>query len=509
MKIGDVDGSISFLVDSNDADQFVLAGSTDRLTLFQGMSAMTPMTFAAYQLLPSSVKNTLNKVVDVALEDVKVNIVPTACSIGGVHFRDEGVTIAGKLVMWGWTASVYVNFDTFDGLTARGDLDPINLLNGAFQISGAQGGHHPTMRLRISPSAAPELYVSGRIELLGLSQEVRILAEDGRLVFDFNTRFGDVMQIGLRGSYEDLNFSADGSLNFDLNLSVPTPFGDIRLVDVGFNANTSLRIGRDHGFYASIGGSFRFWGANLTMPTLTINVPASSFQEFYDAVIRQILDKAGEIFRAIFGTLAEWANAVKDGVLVATKAVATVAKEVYNAAADAAVDAYKTLGQGADAVANGLADAYNMGVNEVANTMRNASYAAREVAGALEDTFSVAGDGAASALRYAGYGISEVGSGVEDAYNLSAQGVASALKGAGYAVNEVGGFMKDSGRFAENTVNDALKGAGYAASEVGNFMGDVFGGDWIPYVDIPLPYVDIPAPYIDVPYLDVPYVDAW
>ena len=519
MKIGDVDGSISFLVDTNDADQFVLAGTTDHISIFEIMSAATPTTFLAYQALPDLITDTLEKVIDVSLEDVKVNIVPTACSIGGVHFRDEGFTIAGRLVMWGWAASAYVNVDTFDGITARGDMDPVDLLGGLFKIAGAQGEHHPTMRLRISPSTLPECYVSGRIELLGLSQEVKIVAEDGRLNFQLDTDLGNILHVGLRGSYGDMNFTADGAINFNLNATIPTPFGDIDLVDIGFNANTSLRVGRDHGFYASIGGSFHFWGVNITMPTLTIDVPASTFQDLYDAVISQIMAHGGDMFLSLFGTLGEWANAVKDGLITAGKAVATVAKEVFNATAEAAVEAYKTLEQGAGAIADGLADAYNMVSNDVANIMRGAGFPANEVAGALDNTFSLAGDGAASALRFAGYGLSEVGNGVEDAYNLTSDGVASAMKGAGYAVGEVGGFMKDTGRFSEGAVNDALRGAGYAADEVGDFMGDVFGGGWVPYVDIPyidvpapyvdIPYVDIPPPYWDVPYVDVPYIDLW
>jgi hypothetical protein len=60
LKIGDVDGSISVLVDVNDPDQFVLAGSTDRITMLELMSAVSPATLAAFQALSSDLKSTLN-----------------------------------------------------------------------------------------------------------------------------------------------------------------------------------------------------------------------------------------------------------------------------------------------------------------------------------------------------------------------------------------------------------------------------------------------------------------
>jgi len=92
LKVGDIDGAISILVDANDADQFVLAGTVNRITLLEILSAMNPATFVGYQALPDSITGPLEKVVDVRLEYVKLNIVPSACSIGQVHFRDEGIT---------------------------------------------------------------------------------------------------------------------------------------------------------------------------------------------------------------------------------------------------------------------------------------------------------------------------------------------------------------------------------------------------------------------------------
>lgn len=526
LKIGDVDGSISILVDSNDPDNFVLAGSTDRITIIQLMSAMSPVTFIAYQALPGSLRTTLNNVVDVALEEVKVNIVPSPTAIGAIEFRDEGVTVMGRLVAWGWKASAYINVDTSTGITARADMDPINIL-GVLKITGAGTDPAPILRLRVGPTDIPYVYISAKIEFLALVQELQIQADEKGLLFILNRSLGNLLTTNLTFAYKDYNFNASGSINFNLNASVNTPFGRITLVDIGFNASATIRAGRDAGFFAQFSGGFRFYGKDVSFPTLTINAPPSDFQAIYNAVIKQIEDKALDIFDDVFKTLEEWANAVKNGVIAFSGEVATVAKDVYKASKEAAATAYKTLSKGATEAARGISTAYNITANETAKVLRGANYAAHEVAGAMEEAFDLTVEGAAyalkyagygvnevgsalksaynvtanaaaSALKYAGYGINEVGSAVKSAYNLTADGLATALKGAGYTVNEVGNFLKNVGGFADSTVNAALNGAGYAASEVSNFMGEVFGGSWIPYVDIP---------YVDIPYID--YVDIY
>jgi hypothetical protein len=130
-------------VDDTNPDEFIFAGTVKKMTLLEIMSAMTPTTFAAYQALPSSVTDPLDEIVDVKVNDVKVSIVPKPASIGGVHFRDAGVTVMGKLTAWGWHASLYIVVDYKDGIIAKVDMDPLDLL-GILKITGAQGDPAPT-----------------------------------------------------------------------------------------------------------------------------------------------------------------------------------------------------------------------------------------------------------------------------------------------------------------------------------------------------------------------------
>ena len=479
MKIGDVDGSVSILLDANDPDQFVLAGATERITMLEIMSAMTPVTFVAFQALPSSVKRTLNKIVKVHLENVKVNIVPSVTSIGNIHFRDEGVTVQGRLDVWGWESSIFINVDTFDGLTVRGDMDPINVLD-VFKISGARGETSPSLSVKISPSEQ-HARVSARVELLMLSTEVFMEAKDGRLEFSLNQAVGNMLTTDLRCSYSDYNLRASGKINFNLNLDVWTPFGNINMVNVQFGASATLGVGRSDGFLLELSGYFHFYGHQLGFPSLKIHIAPASFEALFNLVVKRIRDEAGKIFKAAFATLTEWANAVKNGVIKFAGVVADVAKNVYGAGKEAAVQAYKTLNKTATDIARGMKNTYRQTKEQVAQLLKGAGYAAEEVAAALKGAYNLGERAVAAALKYAGYGINEVGNALKSVYGLGAAGVGVALRYAGYGVTEVGHFIKGAYGLAGEGLNAALRGAGYAAEETGKFMIGIgeHVGSWV------------------------------
>ncbi|MEM8810434.1 MAG: hypothetical protein AAGF01_30855, partial [Cyanobacteria bacterium P01_G01_bin.38] len=197
LRLGAIDGSASILVDINDPDQFVLAGSTDRITLLQIMSAMSNTTFIAYNALPEDLRRPLENVVDVAMEEVQLNIVPVPTSIGGVQFREAGVTFQGRLNAWGWNASAFLNVDNFDGLTVRADMDPIDFGADLLQIRGVNGDDHAQLRLRLGPTVDSELFVSSQVSLLGIGQEVLIQANTDGLEFSITGRLFDQFEASL------------------------------------------------------------------------------------------------------------------------------------------------------------------------------------------------------------------------------------------------------------------------------------------------------------------------
>lgn len=469
LKIGDIDGSISVLVDTNDPDQFVLAGATDKLTIFQVMSCMCVPTFVAYQAIPANIKSVMDKFVNLSLNNVKINIVPSGTSIGAIDF-EEGITVMGKLNAWGWNASAYLNVDYLDGIEVRADMDQVNLLN-VLIISGAQSDPNPKLSLTLSPKSIPELVVTGKINFLGLIQELLIKAGADGFTFYFDRSIANILDTGLACTFGDGgNLVAAGSIVFKLNVTIPSVFGDIKLVDISMNAASGIKVGPKYGFDATISGGFSFYGKTVTMPTLNLKIAPNDFQSVFNAVVKQITDNADAIFKAVFGTLAEWADAVKNGVLKYSGEIASVAKNVYKAAEKDVIQAYKTLGKGANDVARGLKEVYGYTGDGVAKALKGAGYAANEVGAAVKTAYGFTADATAIALKGAGYAVNEVGGALKSAYNASSDAAAKALKGAGYAVNEVGGFVKSSYSLTAQATATALKGAGYAVSETGGYV---------------------------------------
>lgn len=464
LKIGDVDGTIAILVDTNDPDQFVLAGSTDKITLLQIMSAMSPLTFVAYQALPQRTRTLMNRVVDVALEDVNVSIVPSPTSIGGVHFPDKGITLGGRLSVFGWDASLKTKVDTLKGIVAEGEMEPIDIsVSGinVLKVTGAATDPVPKMRLNISPINTRDIYVSGKVEFLKASKELRIDIQENGMQFDFVKSPNPHLYMRLSFLYADYNFRATGDMQFSLYAEIDTPLGRIKLVDVGLSASSEFRAGRADGFYASISGSFYFYGKKLSFPALVLDVPPSDFEALYEAVIQQIKDRANDIFIGdVFRTLKEWTDAVEQGLIVATQEIATVAKDVYHESKEAAAAAYKTLNRGVNEAARGIKSAYNVSEREVAKALKEVDYAADQVADAMKNVFNLTAKGAAEALRYAGYGVDEA---------------AKALKHVDYAFDEVAGALTSAYNATNDALKSALEGADYAVDEVGKFFGDVAG----------------------------------
>ena len=478
LKIGDIDGSISVLVDSNDPDQFVLAGASDHLTIFDIMSCMCVPTFVAYQAIPTDIKQVMDNFVNLSLNNVKIYIVPVSTSIGAIDF-EQGITVMGALNAWGWQASVLMKIDYLEGLEVHGEMDNINLSN-VLRITGSQNNPAPLLNLTLSPKTIPELLVTGSIYLLGLSQELLIKADSSGFTFYFERAVTNILDVKLTCSFGDGgNLVAGGSIVFNLNLIIPTPFGNVSLVNVSFDAATSLKVGPKYGFETTISGSFSFYGHNVTMPTLTLSVAPNDFTGIFNAVVSQIADNAVSIFRTVFGTLAEWADAVKNGTIQLTNQVAAVAKNVYNAAEGEVIAAYQTLNESANEIAAGFKDVYGYSGQAVATALRGANYATAQVASALGSAYQFSETATATALQGAGYAVEQVSSGIQSAYNLSEQGVAIALKGAGYTIDQVGTGIQSAfnltGQAGAQAVATALNGAGYAVSETGNFVKNTYG----------------------------------
>lgn len=220
LRIGAIDGSAAILVDINDPDQFVLAGSTDRITLLQIISSMRPETFIAYNALPDEFRLPAENIVNVAMEDVLLNIVPVPTNIGGVQFREAGITFQSRFNAWGWNANAFLNLDRFDGLTMRADMDALDFGASVLQLLGANGEDYPQLRFRLGPTVDSELHVSALVSVLGITQEVFIQANVEGLEFSmagqlFN-QFGAQLAVTTPGVTQLSDFHVSATMENDL-----------------------------------------------------------------------------------------------------------------------------------------------------------------------------------------------------------------------------------------------------------------------------------------------------
>ncbi|MCP4437975.1 MAG: LamG domain-containing protein [Aureispira sp.] len=443
MKIGNIDGSMSVLVDVNDPDNFVLAGSTDHITMLEALSCFSYPTFVFYENLPDPVKKFLNKVIDVVMEDVKVNIVPVATSIGAVHFRDTGVTLAGRFTAWGWEASAYLNIDLADGLVLKAQMDPVNILD-VFTLTGAGSDPCPIIDMELS-TQEQKIYLSTKLGLFGHEYERKIDASIDGFEFKFEESIGHFLETNLACSYRDYDFKSSGHILFHLDCSIPTTLGAISLADISFNAEVELNAGRSAGFYMKIAGSFQFYGSKVKFPTLKKSIPPAHFEALYHIVIQEIKDKAEEYLLPVFEKLEEWATAVGEGLIEFSGEVANVAKDYYNAHVDEVVAAYQTLEQGADKIAYGLNKVYGFKEEAIASALKELDYPIDQIGKGLEKGLGTSKEIIGKSLQEAKFAVEETGEFIKGAYDLAAPELGKTLIYSGYKAEEVQGYFKGLG----------------------------------------------------------------
>jgi len=463
LRIGDVEGDFALLVDINDPDNFIIAGSINEITLIEMFTAICPPAMVAYYALPSATSRALNKVIDVTLRDMNLYIVPTAASIGAIDYA-QGIAFGGKLDLWGWDAMLDVKVDPASGIVAYGELDPLNLLN-VIKISGKDDDPKPILDLELS-SADQRFFVSAEASILGASMGVMISAGEKGLLFDFDSKSGGVttsLSCEFKGSY----FYASGSYKFslpDMSFKLKIDginYGTIKLNGASIEASGELTVQSSNpNFKLKIDGKVKWNGTTYNMPTLTIKTKFSKIEKLIDKVGDHIEDKAADIFADLAGTLEEWGDAVADGVIDAGEDVGEIAKDGFNATVDAAIDVYDKLEVGYDT----LVDA-GYAAQDVANGLKRAGQTASQVAQVLDDSFGAQYNTIANLLSNAGFTDNQVADTLKNTYKQSAKAIAKTFKSIGKSTNSISKALK-SVRFNSDTVGDALKGIGISSSDI-------------------------------------------
>lgn len=312
LRIGGLDGSISLLVDTNDTDAFVLAGTVADISILEIMVVLlagTPPVFPpglaliAYQALPDVVTGPLEAVVGVRMQDVELSIVPSPTNIGGILFREPGVSFAGTLIIHGWRARARLVVDYTDGITARGDMDPYTI-EGVLSLTGAGDDPAPRMDLRIGPTSDPHFEIGGAVTLLGLSASLRCRIDRRGLVFAFQQQTGDALELDLECVLDRNGVQASGSIRFDLDMTIPRlaiegtellPELDLR--GVRLDAALDLHATPSPSFALTVRGAVAFRGRRHAFPPLRVDVPPEDFAALRDMIRDHLQREALRIFR--------------------------------------------------------------------------------------------------------------------------------------------------------------------------------------------------------------------
>lgn len=217
--IGNTQASLALLVDTNDPDQFIFHLSMEQTTLLELMSALTPVTFAAYQALPRRWRRILETIVDIDFRDITIHIVPAPTHIGELAFDNEGIMVKGTMSPWGWDAEVDMVID-WDDIHLSARLEPIRLQVGdvdVFAIKGMEEDAYTRLTFSLGEGTDTRWYLASKLLLLGTRHEIRTRRDESGTTLNLASYF-PFLHIGLDAARHDGATTVKGKGGLILNL---------------------------------------------------------------------------------------------------------------------------------------------------------------------------------------------------------------------------------------------------------------------------------------------------
>ncbi|MFK7904732.1 MAG: hypothetical protein AB8B69_06390, partial [Chitinophagales bacterium] len=380
LQIGRVDGSIAALADISNPDQFVAAASVNEISLIQFGTAMFggAAGMTAYETaIPSKIRRGVEEVFDAKLKGFGFSIVPQATSIGGVHFRQEGITGHGTLDLWGYEAYAELQLDYKDGLMMQAYLDDAEwdiagvkvfslskskndpglstmdkiVYDGkikAFKKQAIQLGNRPYFKFKVGlpkSGITPTIEAKGsaNVFLLGIENDILLELENNRLKFDFSMdAFNRLVYGKLTVRVGDKSFMGRGNVGFQLpNIYIPSfrakdipgmgyvPYAEkIRLpritiptktgADLDMEVRASIRSGATFGIQLH-NGHFSWQSYKLNIPKFSIDTPPVSAKGIPKKIASEIKNGAKKIFKEYFSKYAKYFSDKLSAVYNATK----------------------------------------------------------------------------------------------------------------------------------------------------------------------------------------------
>lgn len=338
----------------------------------------------------------------IQLEDASFHWCETVVPLPDGTLAQPGIGFQGTLNIVGWKAYGMFEFSSSPFmLMAHIELSSIDLQNVLHITGDGKGVTRNGIQIitpggpvfKVDSGKSPFLHANLHVSLFDIFN-LDVLADVTTTGFRFklHANAGDIADMQLECFLQTqggFRFEAHGSfklhLDFELDpasyLGLPAGALGSFHVNAGLEAHMGLVLTTAQ-FQMTVGGSFEFEGAHLTMPELTITVPFGSIKNLALKILEHIKDKALHIFGEIWDFLSKTLKQVEEFVVHTAQVAYDKAKEIGAAVANEAKEVYHALEQGAEKIASKVAAAAEEAYHEVSQAVTH--YADEALKGAQE-----------------------------------------------------------------------------------------------------------------------------
>jgi hypothetical protein len=278
-------------------------------------------------------------------------LAPQTVTLGALPAFPQGFFLSGRVRLLDFDASATVEISPSRGLAVDAALAPIVVGKlsdhfSVFSLTAADGNGGP--RVSISSFAqpqqaeerfrAPHFYVTGRMELLGLSRSVFATVSSDGLEFAVNGTVFPAVTLDLHGKVGGSSYlEVGGSVQVGLDAVDLGPLGTIH-IDTGASGTLDVKVD-SHGASATVSASVQFAGNGVSLPPTQLTVDAETLSSLPETLWGEVKSALGELF----ADPEKWARYVKDGFIQGVEDVAGVLEHEFGIDPDEARKIWNTV----------------------------------------------------------------------------------------------------------------------------------------------------------------------
>ena len=328
--------AFAFTVEGEAVTPTLLSGHLDQLDL--------PTLFGACMLPTAVLPSVLNQI---SFSDLTLYWCDTEQPLPDGSTAQPGFGLSGSMLAFGWNAMVKLLMDFGSGVHGEASCDPVNLVGGAFTLTGTgtTGGPH----VLVDTTASPYLSVSLNAKLLDIiGENVQGTLSSSGLTFSLANHLG-VLDTALAITASPTGASLASSVNFDLDvmagpLDIPgsgLTLGSVH-VQAGFSGSITINISTA-GFHATIDGGFIWQGQHWQLATVTVTETPADVAHIAEAVAQAVQAQAQTLFGELLADSNRYFGLVAGGLVSGASDASTLAMSVYHLTADDTTTLFRNL----------------------------------------------------------------------------------------------------------------------------------------------------------------------